>query len=118
MAGLQEELHDKGEEWKFTVTYSYLEIYNEKVLDLLKPTQTDLPIREDHRKKIFVVGLSYKEINNVQEFNESFGPASKNRYIYAHIPDKADRVSVSRDENVLLFNKFVPTITKTKCSGF
>ena len=53
-----------------------------QVFDLVHPGQhTDLPIREDGHKHIFVAGLAETEIKSVQEFNESFGPASKNRYI-------------------------------------
>ena len=55
-------------------------IYNEKVLDLLDPTNTDLPIREDGNKNIFVAGLSEKHIADVSDFNANFGPASRNRY--------------------------------------
>ena len=51
-----------------------------QVIDLLEPKKTDLPIREDGHKNIFVTGLSEKKICSVAEFNESFGPASNNRY--------------------------------------
>ncbi len=50
-----------------------------QVQDLLNPKQTDLPIREDQLKNIFVTGLSEKVIHNIKEFNDSFGPASRNR---------------------------------------
>lgn len=51
-----------------------------KVYDLLDPKLADLSIREDQDKNIFVAGLSECQIKNVQQFNEAFGPASKNRY--------------------------------------
>ena len=37
---------------------SYLEIYNEKVFDLLEMQDSDLPIREDQQRNIIIPGLS------------------------------------------------------------
>ena len=50
-----------------------------QVQDLLEPSKTDLPIREDQHKNIFVAGLSEQTIDNVQDFNHTFAGASKNR---------------------------------------
>ena len=51
------------------VEVSYLEIYNEKLFDLLEPKNTDLPIREDpHQRAIFVPGLAFKVVRTVREF--------------------------------------------------
>lgn len=44
-------------ELKFTVTVSYMEIYNEKVYDLLEFKDSDLPIREDLQHNILIPGL-------------------------------------------------------------
>ena len=54
--------------------------------DLLEPKPVDLPIREDQNKNIFVTGLCEHKIENVQEFNERFAPASKNRYVKSKNP--------------------------------
>mmetsp|Transcript_3747 Transcript_3747/g.5684 ORF Transcript_3747/g.5684 Transcript_3747/m.5684 type:complete len:1075 (+) Transcript_3747:68-3292(+) len=43
---------------KFLVRASYLQIYNEVISDLLKPDRSNLAIREDRRKGVFVEGLS------------------------------------------------------------
>lgn len=43
---------------RFLVRASYLQIYNESVSDLLRPERTNLPIREDARRGVFVEGLS------------------------------------------------------------
>lgn len=43
---------------KCSVTVSYLEIYNEKVFDLLRPKTKDLPIREDTNKNIIIPDLA------------------------------------------------------------
>lgn len=43
---------------RFLVRASYLQIYNEKISDLLKPEKTNLTIREDRKKGVYVEGLS------------------------------------------------------------
>merc|ERR1719174_3499129 len=43
---------------RFLVRCSYLQIYNEVISDLLKPERTNLHIREDKRRGVFVEGLS------------------------------------------------------------
>ncbi|MGH0169047.1 UNVERIFIED_CONTAM: hypothetical protein FKN15_055697 [Acipenser sinensis] len=55
---------DDRDEFQFTLSVSYLEIYNEEILDLLcankdKPT---LNIREDPKEGIKIVGLTEKEV--------------------------------------------------------
>ena len=41
---------------RFQVTVSYMEIYNEKVYDLLEFKDADLPIREDSAHNILIPG--------------------------------------------------------------
>ena len=43
---------------RFLVRAAYLQIYNEVIYDLLKPERTNLAIREDRRRGVFVEGLS------------------------------------------------------------
>lgn len=43
---------------RFLVRASYLQIYNESISDLLKPERSNLSIREDKKRGIFVEGLS------------------------------------------------------------
>ena len=43
---------------RFLVRASYLQIYNEVISDLLKPERTNLTIREDKKRGVFVEGLS------------------------------------------------------------
>ncbi|KAL8594498.1 hypothetical protein ACOMHN_024943 [Nucella lapillus] len=74
------------------VSFSYLEIYNEKVQDLLNPSETDLPIREDANRNIFVAGLTEKVIKNFDDFKNLFGPASNNRTVAAtKLNDRSSR---------------------------
>ncbi|XP_034991400.1 kinesin-like protein KIF22 isoform X2 [Zootoca vivipara] len=70
-----------GDERKYSVSMSYLEIYQEKVLDLLEPSLRDLPIREDQNHHILVPGLTEREITNFSDFEKHFLPASSNRTV-------------------------------------
>ncbi|KAG7325518.1 hypothetical protein KOW79_011834 [Hemibagrus wyckioides] len=67
------------DEWEFSVGMSYLEIYNEKVLDLLSPSSQDLPIREDKDKNIIIPGLTHTPLSSFSDFHTHFVPASLNR---------------------------------------
>lgn len=68
---------DEG--WDYSIGMSYLEIYNEKVLDLLSPSSLDLPIREDKDKNILIPGLTHTTISCFSDFDKQFVPASLNR---------------------------------------
>ncbi|XP_053121164.1 kinesin-like protein KIF22 isoform X2 [Hemicordylus capensis] len=87
-----------GDEWKYSVSMSYLEIYQEKVLDLLEPSLRDLPIREDCNHHILVPGLTQKPIMNFSDFESYFLPASCNRTV---APTQLNQRS-SRSHAVLL----------------
>ncbi|XP_054849372.1 kinesin-like protein KIF22 [Eublepharis macularius] len=78
---LQMTRNASGDEWKYSVSMSYLEIYQEKVLDLLEPSLHDLPIREDRNHHILVPGLTQKEITSFSDFESLFLPASCNRTV-------------------------------------
>lgn len=73
----------EGRPWALSVTMSYLEIYQEKVLDLLDPASGDLVIREDCRGNILIPGLMQKPISSFTEFEQHFLPASRNRTVGA-----------------------------------
>ncbi|XP_076997377.1 kinesin-like protein KIF22 isoform X2 [Tamandua tetradactyla] len=73
----------EGRPWCLSVTMSYLEIYQEKVLDLLDPASGDLVIREDCRGNILIPGLMQKAITSFADFERHFLPASRNRTVGA-----------------------------------
>ncbi|KAK3260518.1 hypothetical protein CYMTET_30522 [Cymbomonas tetramitiformis] len=50
--------NDTSASRKYLVRAAYLQIYNEVISDLLKPERTNLSIREEKRRGIFVEGLS------------------------------------------------------------
>ncbi|XP_031244228.1 kinesin-like protein KIF22 [Mastomys coucha] len=73
----------EGQPWDISVAMSYLEIYQEKVLDLLDPASGDLMIREDCRGNILIPGLTQKPITSFSDFEQHFLPASRNRVVGA-----------------------------------
>ncbi|XP_049644090.1 kinesin-like protein KIF22 [Suncus etruscus] len=73
----------EGQPWALSVNMSYLEIYQEKVLDLLDPASGDLVIREDCRGNILIPGLTQKPISSFTDFEQHFLPANRNRTVGA-----------------------------------
>ncbi|KAM4025835.1 kinesin-like protein KIF22 isoform 2-T2 [Anomaloglossus baeobatrachus] len=72
---------EEEENWSFSITMSYVEIYQEKVMDLLEPKNKDLPIREDKDHNILIPGVTHKTITSFSDFDEYFIPASQNRTV-------------------------------------
>jgi hypothetical protein len=57
------------------VRASYLQIYNEVISDLLKPERTNLSIREDKKKGVYVEGLSEWVVRSPKEvYGATFRP--------------------------------------------
>ncbi|XP_024385089.1 kinesin-like protein KIN-12F isoform X2 [Physcomitrium patens] len=63
----KEEESQKHKELKYKCRCSFLEIYNEQISDLLEPASTNLPMREDMNKGVYVEGLLEVEVQNVQD---------------------------------------------------
>uniref|UniRef100_A0A8C5TGB0 Kinesin family member 4A n=1 Tax=Malurus cyaneus samueli TaxID=2593467 RepID=A0A8C5TGB0_9PASS len=57
------------QDWEFLLKVSYLEIYNEDILDLLCPSRerTQISIREDPKEGIKIVGLTERSVTCAQE---------------------------------------------------
>jgi kinesin family protein 22 len=66
---------------KCSVTVSYLEIYNEKVYDLLRPKTKDLPIREDTNKNILIPDLAHLPVRTYEDFANTYAEGCKNRTV-------------------------------------
>lgn len=62
-------LHQANAETKFLVRASYLQIYNETISDLLSPERTNLHIREDKARGIYVEGLSEWMVRSAKEIH-------------------------------------------------
>ncbi|XXQ29945.1 Kinesin-like protein [Plasmodiophora brassicae] len=63
----------------FKVTLSYLEVYNENLRDLLRPSTTNLSLREDPLRGIQVSGVSEIVANSAQEVMELLRLGNANR---------------------------------------
>ncbi|RUS14662.1 P-loop containing nucleoside triphosphate hydrolase protein, partial [Jimgerdemannia flammicorona] len=55
---------------EFTVKVSFMEIYMEKVRDLLAPQNDNLPIHEDKTRGVYVKGLAEVYVSSVDEIHE------------------------------------------------
>ncbi|CAD8167882.1 unnamed protein product [Paramecium pentaurelia] len=74
-------LEDSQENVEYLVKCSYLEIYNEHIIDLLNPQLGNLQLREDLKKGVYVEQLSEEVCTNVTESLEVLQRGSLNRHI-------------------------------------
>ncbi|NXU53349.1 KIF4 protein, partial [Turnix velox] len=61
---------EQRQEWEFVLKVSYLEIYNEDILDLLCPSRersSQISIREDPKEGIKIVGLTERSVTCAQD---------------------------------------------------
>ncbi|KAG1450733.1 hypothetical protein G6F56_008260 [Rhizopus delemar] len=68
---------------EFTVKVSFMEIYMEKVRDLLNPTQDNLPIHEDKTHGVYVKGLLEVYVGSQDDVYEVMRNGSANRVVSA-----------------------------------
>ncbi|KAG0166018.1 hypothetical protein DFQ28_008055 [Apophysomyces sp. BC1034] len=66
---------------EFTVKVSYMEIYMEKVRDLLNPNQDNLPIHEDKAKGVYVKGLLEVYVSSTEEVYGVMKSGGNNRVV-------------------------------------
>ncbi|KAJ8663344.1 kinesin heavy chain [Lichtheimia ornata] len=66
---------------EFTVKVSFMEIYMEKVRDLLNPAAENLPIHEDKTKGVYVKGLLEVYVGSSDEVYEVMRRGSNNRVV-------------------------------------
>ncbi|KAF3435686.1 hypothetical protein FNV43_RR22777 [Rhamnella rubrinervis] len=62
-----EEESRRDEKLKYNCKCSFLEIYNEQITDLLDPSSTNLLLREDVKKGVYVENLSEFEVQTVSD---------------------------------------------------
>ncbi|XP_053602669.1 kinesin-like protein KIF18A isoform X2 [Plodia interpunctella] len=66
-------------EREFDIGVSYIEVYNENVYDLLKPSSTPLQLREDAKYGVMVAGLTLNNIKTARELLNMLENGNKNR---------------------------------------
>nr|AMS24235.1 kinesin 12-Ia protein [Marsilea vestita] len=79
----QEEESRRDERLRFICKCSFLEIYNEQILDLLDPTTTNLQMREDAKRGVYVENLSEVEVTNVHDVIRLLLQGAANRKVAA-----------------------------------
>jgi len=72
---------NENPDMKYLVTCSYLEIYNEQIMDLLEPVSASLQVREDLKKGVYVEGLKEEIVENSEETIELLRKGAINRHV-------------------------------------
>ncbi|KAL6894094.1 hypothetical protein ACP4OV_008192 [Aristida adscensionis] len=85
----------RDEKLRFTCKCSFLEIYNEQILDLLNPNAVNLHIREDAKKGIHVENLTEHEVSNSREAMQQLIEGAANRKVAATNMNRASSRSHS-----------------------
>ncbi|XP_057861101.1 kinesin-like protein KIN-12D isoform X2 [Cryptomeria japonica] len=77
-----------NESLKYSCKCSFLEIYNEQVTDLLEPTSTNLLVREDHKRGVYVENLTEVDVMSVQDAITLLRKGTANRKVAVTIMNK------------------------------
>ncbi|KAL8483435.1 hypothetical protein ACS0TY_026218 [Phlomoides rotata] len=73
----------REEKLKFTCRCSFIEIYNEQILDLLDPSSVNLQIREDTKKGIYVENVTEVEVTSARDVIQQLMQGAANRKVAA-----------------------------------
>ncbi|XP_031260504.1 kinesin-like protein KIN-12E [Pistacia vera] len=85
----------KDEKLRFICKCSFLEIYNEQILDLLDPSSSNLQIREDIKKGVHVENLKEIEVTSAREVIQQLIQGAANRKVAATNMNRASSRSHS-----------------------
>ena len=91
------EAQKQGVEMQFLVKSSYLEIYNEQIMDLLDPQSYNLHVREDIKKGVYVEGLIEETVTGVKDMMNLTTRGARNRHVGSTLMNKES----SRSHSVL-----------------
>ncbi|KAK2647075.1 hypothetical protein Ddye_022270 [Dipteronia dyeriana] len=78
-----EEESRRDERLKFSCKCSFLEIYNEQITDLLEPSSTNLQLREDLKKGVYVENLKEYNVTTVNDVVKLLLQGAANRKMAA-----------------------------------
>ncbi|XP_014509145.1 kinesin-like protein KIN-12C [Vigna radiata var. radiata] len=78
-----EEESRKGHKLKYSCKCSFLEIYNEQITDLLMPSSTNLQLREDLKKGVYVENLTEYRVETVYDVLRLLLQGTANRKVAA-----------------------------------
>ena len=93
----KEEAKKQGIEMQFLIKSSYLEIYNEQVMDLLDPSSFNLHVREDIKKGVYVESLLEETVTSVKDMMNLTTRGARNRHVGSTMMNKES----SRSHSVL-----------------
>ncbi|KAJ6827190.1 kinesin-like protein KIN-12G [Iris pallida] len=85
----------RDEKLQFTCRCSFLEIYNEQILDLLDPSSANLQLREDAKKGMHVENLTEFEVSSARDVMQQLIQGSANRKVAATNMNRASSRSHS-----------------------
>ncbi|XP_062082504.1 kinesin-like protein KIN-12E [Humulus lupulus] len=85
----------RDEKIKFNCKCSFLEIYNEQILDLLDPSSSNLQIREDVKKGVHVENLKEIEVTSARDVIQQLIQGAANRKVAATNMNRASSRSHS-----------------------
>uniref|UniRef100_A0A7I4FAR1 Kinesin motor domain-containing protein n=1 Tax=Physcomitrium patens TaxID=3218 RepID=A0A7I4FAR1_PHYPA len=94
----REEEARTNEHMKYVCKCSFLEIYNEQIIDLLEPTSTNLQLREGGKKGVYVENLLEIEVGSDQDVVQLLLLGSANRKVAATTMNRES----SRSHSVLI----------------
>lgn len=82
----------RGEKLKYSCKCSFLEIYNEQITDLLEPLSTNLQLREDIKKGVYVENLKEYNVMTVNDVVKLLLQGAANRKMAAtHMNSESSR---------------------------
>ncbi|KAJ8528906.1 hypothetical protein K7X08_030646 [Anisodus acutangulus] len=88
----EEEDKQKNERLKYSCKCSFLEIYNEQITDLLEPSSTNLLLREDLKKGVYVENLTEVSVSSVDDILRILLQGAANRKMAAtHMNTESSR---------------------------
>ncbi|XAR56946.1 Plus-end-directed kinesin ATPase [Bertholletia excelsa] len=88
----EDEENRRDEQLEYSCKCSFLEIYNEQITDLLEPSSTNLQLREDLKKGVYVENLTEHSVRNVNDVLKLLIQGSANRKMAAtHMNSESSR---------------------------
>ncbi|KAF8017774.1 hypothetical protein BT93_H2848 [Corymbia citriodora subsp. variegata] len=79
----EDEESRKEEKLTYSCKCSFLEIYNEQITDLLEPSSTNLQLREDMNKGVYVENLKEYKVGTVRDIVKLLSQGAANRKMAA-----------------------------------
>lgn len=92
---------------------TYVEIYNEKIIDLLSDELRTLNVREDLKKGVFLENATEEVVSNFTEVMEIFKKGLKNR----HVSETMMNAQSSRSHSIFTIN-FQTCVKNNDCSSY